>query len=90
MAKRSARVAAFLSSDVSSRLEASLRISERCCSSSSLVRHSIYLSRRKGMGAALHVFQLSKIRNSTNVLKDVGYRTLHLRWHHSGLQSLCL
>jgi hypothetical protein len=42
MANRSARTAASLSSDARAVLAASLRISDRCCSSSSLVRHSIY------------------------------------------------
>ena len=41
MAKRSARTAASLSSGVRVRLVASLRMSDRCCSSSSLVRHSV-------------------------------------------------
>ena len=41
MANRSARTAASCSSDVSAGRVASLRISERCCSSSSLIRHSI-------------------------------------------------
>jgi hypothetical protein len=40
MANRSARTAASCSSDVSAGLVASLRISDRCCSSSSLIRHS--------------------------------------------------
>jgi hypothetical protein len=42
MANRSARTIRSCSSDVSAGLVASLRISDRCCSSSSLVRHSIH------------------------------------------------
>ena len=44
MAKRSALVADSFSADVRPGLVASLRISERCCSSSSLVRHSMSVS----------------------------------------------
>src|ERR1700736_4866289 len=47
MANRSARATASLSSDVRLGLTASLRISDRCCSSSSLVRHSIYPPSKK-------------------------------------------
>src|ERR1700722_19708055 len=44
MAKRSALVADSFSAEVRPGLVASLRISERCCSSSSLVRHSMWVS----------------------------------------------
>jgi len=42
MANRSARTPASLSSEVRSRRAASLRMSDRCCSSSSLAKHCIY------------------------------------------------
>ena len=44
MAKRSTLMADSLAADVRPGLVASLRISERCCSSSSLVRHSMWVS----------------------------------------------
>ena len=76
MANRSARAAASFSSDVRERLVASLRISDRCCSSSSLVRHSIYFSTERGcVPCQLFHFTtiatLSEMGNSTKVLKDV-------------------
>jgi hypothetical protein len=46
MANRSARTAASFSSGVRVMIAASLRMSDRCCSSSSLVPHSICLSHR--------------------------------------------
>ena len=48
MAKRSARTAASSSAEARAALLASLRISDRCCSSSSLVRHSICFSDERG------------------------------------------
>jgi hypothetical protein len=74
MANRSARAAASCSSDVSPGRVASLRISDRCCSSSSLVRHSIYFSTERGCVPCpftLQLSPLSEMGNSTKVLKDV-------------------
>jgi|HubBroStandDraft_6_1064221.scaffolds.fasta_scaffold1036272_1 hypothetical protein len=58
MANRSARAAASCSSDVSAGLVASLRISDRCCSSSSLVRHSIYPPTRTLLSSVVYCIDL--------------------------------
>ena len=77
MAKRSARTAASLSSDARAGLLASLRISDRCCSSSSFVRHSICFSNERGCVPChinpftLQLLLLVQIWNSTKVLENV-------------------
>lgn len=67
IAKRSARMAASLSSDVRLGLAASLRMSERCCSSWFLVPHSIGGLRYVSLQS---IVQLFEIRNGTNVVNE--------------------
>ncbi len=70
MAKRSARAAASFSSEVRARLVASLRISDKCRSSSSLVWHSICFSPERDaphVNPSLYKYcHSSEIGNSTN------------------------